>query len=230
MQPNATRAQISAHSFISYGGVETLLVLLQREATNGNNNVMDNYSSNDIGCVSKEISRLQTTTVKARAEVEEPGFSEQKEMVFVESNAQSQSTISSSSIVNISLATNGERRPSASESQFFKSKDGIRFAMNAESSRSNAFNIDNGDGIVVAIINLLGALVSSHHLKFNSNISSSGSPNNFQSDGLFDEGSTMFDDKVSLLFFALEKALEADPQRLMTTNIHLAFLASSVCG
>ncbi|XP_020579121.1 BEACH domain-containing protein C2-like isoform X2 [Phalaenopsis equestris] len=228
VQPNATRAQVFAHSFISCGGIETLIVLLQRESKSGNHNVVDNYSSNDISYVSMENLDLETTTSKASADVEEPEFLEQIKMVSGESNAQSLSTISSSSIVNILLATNGERRPSTSESQFLKSMGGIRFSMNEESSRSNAFNIDNGDGVVVAIINLLGALASSGHLKFNSNISSSSLPNNLQSKGLFDEGSSMFDDKVSLLLFALEKALEAAPQRLMTTNIHMAFLAASV--
>ncbi|KAI0503555.1 hypothetical protein KFK09_014489 [Dendrobium nobile] len=228
VQPNGTRAEIFAHSFISCGGVEILLVLLQREAKSGNHNDMDNYSSNDISYVSNENSGLETTTSKARAEVRELEHFVQKEMVSGESNAQSQSTISNGSIVDNSLATNGEKRPSSFESQFIKSVGGIRFSMNAESSRSNAFNIDNDDGIVVGIINLLGALISSGHLKFNSNISSSSLSNNFQSNGLFEEGSSMFDDKVSLLLFALEKAFQAAPQRLMTTNVHMAFLSASV--
>ncbi|KAJ6710029.1 BEIGE/BEACH-RELATED [Salix koriyanagi] len=38
----------------------------------------------------------------------------------------------------------------------------------------------------------------------------------------------MFDDKVSLLLFALQKAFQAAPNRLMTTTVYTALLAASV--
>lgn len=42
VQPNTSRAETFAQSFISCGGVEALLVLLQRETKTGNRNVSEN--------------------------------------------------------------------------------------------------------------------------------------------------------------------------------------------
>ncbi|PKA52158.1 hypothetical protein AXF42_Ash014095 [Apostasia shenzhenica] len=216
VQPNAARSQTFAHSFITCGGIESLLVLLQREAKCGNQYVGENSSF-----IPKEYSVLDKMASATGAKVEQPEFLERHGTVSGEFTLQPESNFSS-------VATQTERAPSGSESQFLRNLCGIRFSMNAESSRSNAFNIDNGDGIVVAIINLLGALVSSGHLKLNSNNSSSSLSNSFLGVGLYDEGGTMFDDKVSLLLFALQKALQAAPLRLITTNIHMAFLAASI--
>nr|KYP56218.1 Neurobeachin-like protein 1 [Cajanus cajan] len=46
--------------------------------------------------------------------------------------------------------------------------------------------------------------------------------------GLHDGGGTMFDDKVSFLFYALQKAFQAAPSRLMTNNVYRALLTASI--
>ncbi|KAG0485899.1 hypothetical protein HPP92_009978 [Vanilla planifolia] len=198
--------------------------LLQQEAKKGNQDVVDNYRSLDTGNTLKEDSQFESMSFKGRTKITQPEFLE-NEAVSIEVCPQPYSIISGSGSVNVPSAVNNGR---ISGSQILKSLGGIRFSLNSESSRSNVFNIDNGDGIVVAIISLLGSLHSSGYLKFNSNASSSSSSNSFLSHRQYEDGSTMFDDKVSLLLFALQKALQAAPQRLMTTNVQMAFLVASI--
>ncbi|XP_028776828.1 BEACH domain-containing protein C2 [Neltuma alba] len=83
------------------------------------------------------------------------------------------------------------------------------------------------DGIVVGIIALLGALVASGHLKFDSH-AAPDTTRNLLGVGLQDGGGTMFDDKVSLLLFALQKAFQAAPNRLITNNVYTTLLAASI--
>ena len=96
-------------------------------------------------------------------------------------------------------------------------------SISADNARNNAYNIDKSDCIVVGIIKLLGILVKSGYLKFNFNAPSPDVPGIA---GL--AGGSMFDDKVSLLLFALQKAFQAAPRRLMTSNVYKALLAASV--
>ncbi|KAF9626107.1 hypothetical protein IFM89_030954 [Coptis chinensis] len=128
--------------------------------------------------------------------------------------------------IDASIHNSIDRRTSVSENLLVKNLGGISFSITADSARNNVYNIDNGDGIVVRIISLLGAFVAAGHLKFGAH-----TPSNMTSsilgNGLHDGGGTMFDDKLSLLLFALQKALHAAPRRLMTTNVYMALLAAS---
>ncbi|RRT67812.1 hypothetical protein B296_00035169 [Ensete ventricosum] len=123
-----------------------------------------------------------------------------------------------------SMAANIERMISAPENQLVKNLGGISFSITADSARNNVYNIDDGDGIVVGILSLLGALVTNGHLKIVSNTTTTPS-GNILSTG--PEGGTMFDDKVSLLLFALQKAFQAAPRKLMTTNVYTALLGAT---
>ncbi|KAJ4955418.1 hypothetical protein NE237_012201 [Protea cynaroides] len=225
VQPNTSRAQTFADSFISCGGVETLLVLLQREAKAGDRFVFEGSNIKDDGGLSHQGSGLDTGRAQGKSHDGDVESLEKKEPVLSEEDSESQSLSRDNSVVCV--GKNFERMASATEFQFMKNLGGIRFSISAESARNNVYNIDNGDGIAVRIINLLGALVSSGHLKFGSH-----EPQNITSyimgNGLDDRGGTMFDDKVALLLFALQKAFQAAPERLMTNNVYMALLGASI--
>ncbi|KAI3756859.1 hypothetical protein L1987_56682 [Smallanthus sonchifolius] len=122
------------------------------------------------------------------------------------------------------MASSIGSKVSASESLFVKNLGGISFSISAENARNTVYNIDKSDGIVVAIIGLFGALVISGHLKSGSHALADLTGNRH---GLLDGAGSMFDDKVSLLHFAVQKTLQAAPNRLMTGNVYTALLSAS---
>ncbi|KAF1898306.1 hypothetical protein Lal_00033073 [Lupinus albus] len=122
---------------------------------------------------------------------------------------------------------NNDRMTLPSEIPSIKNLGGISLSISAENARKNVYNADKNDGIVVGIIDLLGALVASGHLRFGSH-AGPGTTSNVLSVGTQDGGSSMFEDKVSLLLYALQKAFQAAPNRLMTNNVYTALLAASI--
>ena len=216
VQPNASRAHTFAVEFLACGGVETLLVLLQREAKAGDNGVLDSWSMN---------SELHKTEIDGGNEMtkgsqEDEGSKEKNEAILQDNDHGSLSVDSGSSPDPISPVF-------ASEIPSVKNLGGISLSISADSARKNVYNVDKSDGIVVGIIGLLGALVASGQLR----IGSSAGPDttsNLLGVGLHDKGGTMFEDKVSLVLFALQKAFQAAPNRLMTKNVYTSLLAASV--
>ncbi|CAL9068126.1 unnamed protein product [Musa banksii] len=219
VQPNTSRASTFAQSFISCGGIETLLVLLQREVKTGNHNILSRSGESDADNVLKNCS-AQETSLGDQLEL-----SDEKESASNGKNLVSKSLNSDHGSFKVSLAANIERMISAPENQLVKNLGGIGFSITADSARNNVYNIDDGDGIVVGILSLLGALVTNGHLKIVSNTTTTPS-GNILSTG--PEGGTMFDDKVSLLLFALQKAFQAAPRKLMTTNVYTALLGATI--
>ncbi|XP_027928057.1 BEACH domain-containing protein C2 [Vigna unguiculata] len=216
VQPNASRAHTFAVEFLACGGVETLLVLLQREAKAGDNGVLDSWSMN---------SELHKTEIDGGNEMtkgsqEDEGSKEKNEAILQDNDHGSLSVDSGSSPDPISPVF-------ASEIPSVKNLGGISLSISADSARKNVYNVDKSDGIVVGIIGLLGALVASGQLR----IGSSAGPDttsNLLGVGLHDKGGTMFEDKVSLVLFALQKAFQAAPNRLMTKNVYTSLLAASI--
>ncbi|KAF9606573.1 hypothetical protein IFM89_026835 [Coptis chinensis] len=227
VQPNTLRAHTFAESFLSCGGIETLLVLLQREAKAGDN------SNTENSIVKNEENEFLQGSVDVAGIMDE--ISHNETLVAVEGNEsvsdgeafELQLSGSGSNSIDASIHNSIDRRTPVSENLLVKNLGGISFSITADSARNNVYNNDNGDGIVVRIISLLGALVAAGHLKFGAH-----TPSNMTSsilgNGLHDGGGTMFDDKLSLLLFALQKALQVAPRRLMTTNVYMALLAASV--
>ncbi|XP_071717887.1 BEACH domain-containing protein C2-like [Rutidosis leptorrhynchoides] len=204
VQPNTSRAQMFSEAFISCGGIETLLVLLQREAKSGDDDITESSSVNNL-------ESLTSPQSKSNADDYDISNNDNEDVISHEPHTRS--------IVN----TIG-RRSSISESQLKKILGGINFSISADNARNNVYNIDKRDGIVVAIIGLFGVLVNSGHLK-----SGSHTPNlthNIHS--LLEGGGSMFEDKVSLLRYALQKAFHAAPNRLMTSNTYMALMGASL--
>ncbi|KAA8520543.1 hypothetical protein F0562_014799 [Nyssa sinensis] len=232
VQPNTSRAHTFAEAFISCGGIETLLVLLQKEAKAGDSDNPDSSIECDepLSVQGSELDNgrgvLESCHCDDVQSQEEKELAvHEKELISHEKDFEPESFNSSGSSVSVSTGANLEKKASASENQFVKNLGGISFSINADNARNNVYNVDKGDGIVVGIIGLFGALVTSGHLKIGLH-----SPPDVTSNllVLHEAGGTMFDDKVSLLLFALQKAFQAAPNRLMTRNVYTALLGASI--
>ncbi|KAG8391704.1 hypothetical protein BUALT_Bualt01G0214900 [Buddleja alternifolia] len=218
VQPNMSRAQTFAEAFISCGGIETLLVLLQRETKAGDHDVPEFLTGHDEAL---SVAKTDIDTADGVSENIDHGDerSLEKKDVILHENASELENFTSPTVSNI------ERMSSISENPFLRNLGGISYPISAESARNNVYNVDKSDGIIVGIINLVGALVISGHLKFDAPAPSDVTSNLH---GLLEGGGTMFDDKVSLLLFGLQKAFQAAPNRLMTCSTYTALLAASI--
>ncbi|TKY65579.1 Neurobeachin protein 2 [Spatholobus suberectus] len=222
VQPNTSRAHTFAEEFLACGGIETLLVLLQREAKAGDSGVLESLSMNP---------ELQKTEIDGGNEMtkgsqDDEGSKEKSKAILQDNDQGSLSVDSGSSPDPSSPDVNGDRI-FASEIPSVKNLGGISLSISADSARKNVYNVDKSDGIVVGIIGLLGALVATGHLRFGSR-AGPDTTSNLLGVGLHDKGGTMFEDKVSLLLYALQKAFQAAPNRLMTSNVYTALLAASI--
>ncbi|KAJ0819058.1 putative transcription factor WD40-like family [Helianthus annuus] len=209
-QPNS-RAETFAEAFVSCGGIETLLVLLQREAKAGDHDAPEYDDDN-----------LSVSGYKSEGWPE--NYNSDDAVSLNGSEFSSYDPHNRNSVLSCMASSIGSRL-SASESLFIKNLGGIRFSISAENARKNVYNIDKSDGIVVAIIGLFGALVGAGHLKFGSHAPSDLTGNLH---GLLEGTGSMLDDKVSLVHFALQKTLQAAPNRLMTGNVYMSLLSASL--
>lgn len=230
VQPNNSRAHLFAEAFITNGGIETLLVLLQREAKAGDESVSENSIENKVAASDQENGFKNENAVSEESQIEELGSPEVKESVLDEKNSDPAAMDNFSSPSAVSAGSKIERKISASENPLMKNLGGITLSISAENARNNVYNVDKLDGIFVAIIGLVGALVAMGLLRVGSHAPAPlDMTSNLLGAGLNEGGGTMFDDKVSLLFFALQKAIQAVPNRLMSNNVYMALLGASVC-
>ncbi|KAM7275307.1 hypothetical protein ACFE04_017173 [Oxalis oulophora] len=225
VQPNTARAHTFAEAFISRGGVETLLVLLQREAKAGDHSVTESKAQNGYSLSTQGIKLDSANLAPEKTKDDEPQSQTGNDIILNEKKNDSYRFIGSSSRIFRSGGMKFERISSITENLFVKNLGGINLSISADNARNNVYNIDKSDGVVVAIIGLLGALVTSGHLKFGARPPSDMS---FLGSGFNEGAGTMFDDKVSLLLFALQKAFQSAPKRLMTCNVYTALLGASL--
>ncbi|CAA3016145.1 BEACH domain-containing C2 [Olea europaea subsp. europaea] len=218
VQPNTSRAKTFADAFKSSGGVETLLVLLQREAKAGDIDASDFSSKSDDALSSQKTELDIGNGASEDIDYDDTGRMD-KDVSTSQAKAYQPKSFDGSKISTIG------RMSSIPENPFIKNLGGISFSISAENARNNVYNIDKSDGIIVGIINLLSALVISGYLKFDKPVPPDVT-NNILS--LLEGGGSMFDDKVSLLLFGLQKAFEAAPNRLMTSSVYTALLAASI--
>ncbi|XP_034709172.1 BEACH domain-containing protein C2 isoform X2 [Vitis riparia] len=227
VQPNTSRAHTFADAFISSGGIETLLVLLQREVKAGDRSVLESPIKNAESPPVQESELDSFCGVSEVNQGDNEASLEEKERVSYEIDCEPESISIGGRKLFVSTGTHIERMASLSENPFLKNLGGISFSISADNARNNVYNVDKSDGIVVGIIGLLGALVSSGHLKFGSS-TPADMTSNIVVNELHEGGGTMFNDKVSLLLFALQKAFQAAPNRLMTSNVYTALLGASI--
>ncbi|CAN4125733.1 unnamed protein product [Withania somnifera] len=224
VQPNMSRAQTFAEAFLSCGGIETLLVLLQREVKIGDCDDLSSLDPNASAALAQETELdIEAHSPMGSCEVGETGFTKESETSL--SAMQSVPESFNGAGTTISSRSNIEKMQSIPENAFLKNLGGISFSISAENARNNVYNVDKSDEIVLGIINLLGALVSSGYLKFDAHAPPDVTNNLL---GLLEGGGTMFDDKVSLLIFALQKAFQAAANRLMTSRVYTALLGAAI--
>ncbi|KAG0575918.1 hypothetical protein KC19_5G040000 [Ceratodon purpureus] len=109
---------------------------------------------------------------------------------------------------------------------------GITSSISADSVRNKFRNVDFSDGITVGIVTLLGALISGGHLKVMSlgmavsqpPPSSAGAGGTGSGEGTTGVAATA----VVWLLFALEKAFQSAPKKLMTVNVYAALLPAVI--
>ncbi|CAN6245453.1 unnamed protein product [Urochloa humidicola] len=216
--PNTSRANMFAQSFISRGVVEALLVLLQREAKSGDNNIFhscdvpqNSVSWNGSSKLTNNDLELKTASGEANCKDHHIQSVQHHEPTSHETGTGLEST----------------SKWGLLKGQFLKNLGGIDVPNISDAVQNSVYNIDNGDGVLVGIIHVLGALVASGHLTFTSATVRPKLPSGFltTSNG---EGNTMFEDRVSLLLFALQKAFQAAPRRLMTRNVYRALISSVI--
>ncbi|KAJ4848486.1 BEACH domain-containing protein C2 [Turnera subulata] len=224
VQPNTSRSNMFAEAFIRCGGLETILVLLQREAKAGDRTVSESAANSGDNLSGQQTEAGRKSDVLRGSQNAVAVISEEKDSTSHDKDCGSE-PFQSVAHTTASNGINSERTSSVFDNPS-KNLGGISLSISADNARNNCYNIDESDGIAVAIIGLLGALITSGHLKLASQASSelTGS---FLGGGL-PEGGTMFEDRVSLLLFALQKAFQAAPRRLMTTNVYTALLAASI--
>ncbi|XP_010559117.1 PREDICTED: BEACH domain-containing protein C2-like [Tarenaya hassleriana] len=244
VQPNAARAKTFAAAFISSGGIETFLVLLQRETKTGDYDILESLGksapdlppdqseqsqSNGPGLLKQMDSDL--LDIESDSGLPAPddncdqgdnvGSLKEADAVQQENKHGYEHSVHDSGSFSISDSINTGRASPVSEN------GGISLSINADNTRNSVYNVDNSDGIVVGIIRLIGALISNGHLTFDSGVRSDV-PNNLLGSGLNENGGTMFDDKVALLLFALQRAFQAAPNRLMTDNVYTTLLGATI--
>lgn len=226
VQPNTSRAQTFAKAFISSGGIESLLVLLQREANAGDSGTSDLLAENKLNSSFQVFECRNAEQVVESSKTYYVGTENPSGSFESKTQNTDGGLILSRTCSSLGRSSSVGRRTSASENSLLRNLDSVRSSMTGENVRNNVYNVDHSDGILVAIIGLLGALVISGQLDFGPQ----AAPN--VTGDLMDivEGSgTMFDDKVSLLHFALQKVFQAAPNRLFTSNVCIALLGASVC-
>ncbi|KAF8765456.1 hypothetical protein HU200_008602 [Digitaria exilis] len=216
--PNTSRANLFAQSFISRGVVEALLVLLQREAKSGDNHIFYSCKVQQNAASWNGSSKLTNKDLELKAASDEENSKDHQIQSVHHNEPTSHETGTGLESISKWCLLKG---------QFLKNLGGIDVLNISDNVQNSVYNIDNGDGVLVGIVRVLGALVASGHLTFTSSTMRPKLPSGFltTSNG---EGNTMFEDRVSLLLFSLQKAFQSAPRRLMTRNVYRAFISSVI--
>ncbi|KAH9311229.1 hypothetical protein KI387_026264, partial [Taxus chinensis] len=239
VQPNTSRATMFAETFIYCGGIEMLLALLQKEAVAGEGTILECWSeidmrnmerrgSDHMGATAsmerKQDGHLSRTNSECPVDnIIDDQVEDELKQIGLKTNGSDQS--SSEAISRI-----GSHKASSTKESFTgRNLGGISFSITADSARNNFNNVDSGDGIVVDIVSLLGALVAGGQLKFSrSTISAAPLPSVHSGGSLPEENNHSSSVSNSLLLFSLQKAFQAAPRRLMTDTVYAALLGAVI--
>lgn len=229
VQPNSSRAAVFAENFLHFGGIEMLLVLLQRECEAGENPYYMHYLEKDNIEMEVQHEKSYRNGTGELNETNEVNFGN------VNSDADGHSFLGGVSLPKVSesilraesLETGGRIAGLLTG----RNLGGIGLSITADSAKNNFRNIDSGDGIVVAIIALLGALMSGGHLKLStipSLLWSSNAPFMSSAAVLGEHALGSNIDASVWLLYALQKAFQAAPKRLLTDGVYEALLAAVI--
>ncbi|XP_020592790.1 BEACH domain-containing protein C2-like isoform X2 [Phalaenopsis equestris] len=232
VQPNSARADVYARSFISCGGIEALIFLLQRETKIEDDGKLPEKSS------FLYAGNLVEKAFSVESAITKDGSEESLEKTVIDYNKlhsfQQKGNDLHEESMHCGLSNNGNNIKCPLETNAKGSWTSESEISNAIGSNSlplnsysfvNSHNIDGEDGIFVGIIKLFGAIISSSYLEVLQCYSLASLPDKTQSGGL---GSAISGDKISLLLFAFHKALQAAPFRLLTINTYKTLLSAVI--
>lgn len=249
VQPNTAKAGIFAETLLASGGVEMLLTLLQREAelgerpSLGESRTFKYRQPGDAGNgVSAEVHDTQQGVLEKTSNNENGLVIEVKEPGDVQ-NADNKKLnyLTTSKFLDVSGLLDQENRQwplptqevvsvARSSVQRGANLGGISISISSDRARNKFRNVDSGDGIMVGIVSLLGALIGRGHLKAMSASLAASQPvpkmvaNPVLGEGFPGASATA----VVWLLYALEKAFQAAPNRLMTANVYAALLPAVI--
>lgn len=240
VQPNTSKAGIFAETLLASGGVEMLLTLLQRETELGESLSLVSTSDPDA----KIGSEMQNAQEDGRMGIDGNSLS-----LGVKGTGDDQSIdskgkvnyLTTSKFLDVSGLLDQEQRQwplptqevvlvARSSAQRGANLGGISLSISADRARNKFRNVDSGDGIMVGIVSLLGALIGRGHLKAMSSTLAASQPmpkmiaNPVLGEGFPGTSATA----VVWLLYAMQKAFEAAPQRLMTVNVYAALLPAVI--
>ena len=246
VQPNTAKAGIFAETLLASGGVEMLLTLLQREAELGERPSLgesrtfkyrqprdagNNVEQDSKQCVLEKTSSNENGLAM---EVNSPGDAHN-------SDNRKMNYLTTSKFLDVSGLLDQENRQwplpteevvsvARSSVQRGANLGGISISISSDRARNKFRNVDSGDGIMVGIVSLLGALIGRGHLKAMSSTLAASQPvpkmmaNPVLGEGFPGASATA----VVWLLYALEKAFQAAPNRLMTANVYAALLPAVI--
>lgn len=237
VQPNTAKAGIFAETLLASGGVEMLLTLLQREAEMGETPSLLaalDAAVNKVGSETFEKSTINDNGLVV--EVKAAGDAQN-----VDSKGKALNYLMTSKFLDVSGLLDPENRQwplpteevvSVARSSFQSGANlgGISISIRADSARNKFRNVDSGDGIMVGIVSLLGALIGRGHLKAMSSTLAASQPipkmvsNPVLGEGFPGASATA----VVWLLYALEKAFQAAPNRLLTANVYAVLLPAVI--
>ncbi|KAH6559664.1 hypothetical protein KP509_1Z002100 [Ceratopteris richardii] len=250
-----SRASFFAENFVRFGGIEMLLALLQREYEVGE---IPHYmqflerQKAEVGMTHGKS--FESHTFKSAVDVHEDSVLDQvesaNEVVREPSDGadklEAGSKLQASNSVSVleplagtgSQIREGVLTSPSSEGDIQaagilpnRNIGGIGLSITADSAKNNFRNIDRGDGIVVGIIGLLGALITGGYLKLStipSSLWSSGATLAPSAHEVAEHGGTTDVDRSLWLLYALQKAFLSAPKRLLTDSTYEALLAAVV--
>ncbi|BBN15012.1 hypothetical protein MPTK1_6g16270 [Marchantia polymorpha subsp. ruderalis] len=246
VQPNSGRAALFAETLLASGAVEMLLILLQREADllepiSGILTVEDNTSeaSVTISESSRSNSAASLTQNEGGSEISSLG----------EDSAPRPEQISDvpSGLPPIKVRGSGSTKSLADKSRprlpslridvpgqkkyAGRNLGGISLSISADTARNNFRNVDSGDGIMVGVVSLVGALISGGFLKlisFSSAATIASGKNSSENASLGEGGIGIAVGIGTWMMYALRQAFEAAPKRLLTDNVYSVILHAVV--
>ncbi|MCO5558963.1 hypothetical protein L7F22_012554 [Adiantum nelumboides] len=247
VQPNTSRAAVFAENFVRFGGIETLFTLLQRENEAGEAPHYMQYLEKekaDMGLMHEKVLE-DGTNIDENSHLQETGRSDSSDNLVNVPGSVSANHLGTAGVSKVSESISGSESlfESTSRSESLDTGNrtsgllttrnigGIGLSITADSAKNNFRNIDRGDGIVVGIIGLLGALISGGHLRLSavpSGLWSSSGSLAASAVNLAEHGLSSDIDGSIWLLYALQKAFQAAPKRLLTDRVYEALLAAVI--
>ncbi|KAL2621191.1 hypothetical protein R1flu_001396 [Riccia fluitans] len=246
VQPNAGRAALFAETLLSSGAVEMLLILLQREADlhespAGVLTVWDSASNTPVATPQSSksdsgVSLSQNDGCSDISSTSEDLTSRQGQSLDLPSGLppiKVRSSVSSKSLSSklktrfpsIRLDLVGQKKYAG------RNLGGISLSISADTARNNFRNVDSGDGIMVGVVSLIGALISGGFLKlvsFSSAATFASGKGSGENTSIGEVGIGIAVGIGTWMMYALRQAFEATPKRLLTDNVYSVILHAVV--